>query len=144
METKAKSSKMQIGNTEAAPVNAVESARPIEPSIPMNGEDMLKEIERLRAENDTLKRKSVETSVASNNLTFKVSDKGAVSIYGLGRFPVTLYLSQLERLDKAWNELKQFVENNRTHLKVKDTLATQKAASEVQAVPPTIRKAAGV
>ena len=47
-------------------------------------EEMKAEIERPRAENEVLKR-------PRGQLSLKVSEKGAVSVYGLGRFPVTLY-----------------------------------------------------
>jgi hypothetical protein len=54
------------------------------------------------------------------NLNFKVSDKGAASVYGLGRFPVTLYYEQWVRLlDKA-QELRSFLEANKDKLKLKD------------------------
>lgn len=51
---------------------------------------------------------------------FKVSDKGGVSVYGLGRFPVTLYFEQWIRLlDKA-DDLRQFLEENKSKLKLKE------------------------
>ena len=53
-------------------------------------------------------------------LRFKVSEKGAVSVYGLGRFPVTLYLEQLDNLLSHTDELRQFIEANRAHPKLKD------------------------
>jgi hypothetical protein len=54
------------------------------------------------------------------NLNFKVSDKGAASVYGLGRFPVTLYYEQWVRLlDKA-QELRSFLEANKDKLKLKE------------------------
>ena len=54
----------------------------------MSDEDLKAELERLKQENEKLKKKS-----APKELTLKVSQKGAVSLYGMGRFPVTLYLS---------------------------------------------------
>lgn len=53
-------------------------------------------------------------------ITMKVSPKGAVSVYGLGRFPVTLYASQWERLSQAMSQLNQFIAANRAALKVKE------------------------
>ena len=53
-------------------------------------------------------------------LRFKVSEKGAVSVYGLGKFPVTLYVEQWERLLSYTDELRQFIEANRAQLKIKD------------------------
>ena len=53
-----------------------------------SNDEMKRELERLRAENETLKQKK------SDNISFKVGQKGGMSMYGLGRFPVTLYKSQ--------------------------------------------------
>ncbi|HKV53828.1 MAG TPA: hypothetical protein VJN94_04220 [Candidatus Binataceae bacterium] len=51
---------------------------------------------------------------------FKVSEKGAVSVYGLGRFPVTLYVEQWEKLLSQADELRAFIEANRSQLKTKE------------------------
>lgn len=57
---------------------------------------------------------------SSGNMSFKVSDKGGVSVYGLGRFPVTLYYEQwIKLLDKA-KELRDFLEENKSKLKLKE------------------------
>lgn len=53
-------------------------------------------------------------------MSFKVSEKGAVSVYGLGRFPVTLYLEQWEALLSHVTELREFIEANRSRLKTKE------------------------
>ncbi len=56
----------------------------------------------------------------AGNMSFKVSDKGGVSVYGLGRFPVTLYYEQwLKLLDKA-QDLRDFLEENKGKLKLKE------------------------
>jgi hypothetical protein len=56
----------------------------------------------------------------ASNIHFKISDKGAVSVYGLGRFPVTLYYEQWVRLlDKA-QDLREFLETNKGRLKLKE------------------------
>jgi hypothetical protein len=55
----------------------------------------------------------------SGNLEFRVSEKGAVSVYGLGRFPVTLYYEQGTRLLEAADKLKEFLEENKSKLKLK-------------------------
>jgi hypothetical protein len=55
------------------------------------------------------------------NLEFKVSQKGAASVYGLGRFPVTLYYEQWIRLLEAADRLRTFLEENKSQLKLKDT-----------------------
>ena len=56
----------------------------------------------------------------SGNLEFRVGEKGGVSVYGLGRFPVTLYYEQWLRLLGAADELKAFLEENKTKLKLKE------------------------
>ena len=56
---------------------------------------------------------------AQNEVTFKVSPRRAVSVYGLGRFPVTLYQSQWELLFQHEKELTQFIKDNAGKLKVK-------------------------
>ena len=59
-------------------------------------------------------------------LRFKVSEKGAVSVYGLGRFPVTLYLEQWNELLSHADELRAFIEANKGTLKTKDQVISQK------------------
>jgi hypothetical protein len=54
-------------------------------------------------------------------LEFRVSEKGAVSVYGMGRFPVTLYYEQWTRLLDAAEQLKEFLEENKSRLKLKST-----------------------
>jgi hypothetical protein len=58
-------------------------------------------------------------------LQFKVSEKGAVSVYGLGRFPVTLYFEQWSRLLDSAQELRAFLEANKSKLKLKVTPETR-------------------
>jgi hypothetical protein len=53
-------------------------------------------------------------------LQFKVSEKGGVSVYGLGRFPVTLYYEQWVRLLDAAQELRDFLQKNKAQLKLKE------------------------
>jgi hypothetical protein len=80
----------------------------------MSDDAMKAELERLRQENAALKRG------ASAGLRMKVSEKGALSIYGMGRFPVTLYKEQwLKLLDMA-DEIRAFIVANETQLKAKD------------------------
>ena len=71
------------------------------------------ELERLRAENESLKR-------PRGQMSLKVSEKGALSVYGLGRFPVTLYKGQWERLFAARNAIEAFMKANATLLATKD------------------------
>ena len=81
-----------------------------------DAEDLENEIARLKAENESLKSQRAK----SGPLSFRVSEKGAVSVYGLGRFPVTLYQEQWDRLFAGIDDLKRFVEENRSHLKKKE------------------------
>ena len=80
----------------------------------MADEDIQQELARLRAENETLKQKR------NTSVSMKVSEKGAVSVYGLGRFPVTLYQEQWTKLLGLADEIKQFIEENKSKLKVKE------------------------
>ncbi|HXE63641.1 MAG TPA: hypothetical protein VN519_08875 [Bryobacteraceae bacterium] len=80
----------------------------------MADEDVQAELARLRAENEALKqRRGGSTSI-------KVSEKGAVSVYGLGRFPVTLYQEQWVKLLAMGDDIKTFIEENKDKLKVKE------------------------
>jgi len=63
--------------------------------------------------------KQVETKKRSGAMEFRVSEKGGVSVYGLGRFPVTLYYEQWTRLLDASEELRKFLEENKEKLKLK-------------------------
>ena len=74
---------------------------------------------------DELKAKlaQLEKQVAtkrSGNLDFRVSEKGAVSVYGMGRFPTTLYYEQWMRLLERADDLKAFMEENKSRLKLKE------------------------
>jgi hypothetical protein len=80
----------------------------------MADEDLKTELERLRAENEALKKPG------RGQLSVRVSEKGAVSVYGLGRFPVTLYKEQWEKLLAAADQIKTFVKENDHLLKKKE------------------------
>jgi hypothetical protein len=77
-------------------------------------EDVQAELARLRAENERLKQ------AGRGKLAMKVSEKGALSVYGMGRFPVTLYKEQWLRLLSMSEEIKDFIEANQASLKAKD------------------------
>lgn len=79
--------------------------------------DVQAELARLRAENEALKARKAGAAVP---LTFKVSAKGAVSVYGLGRFPVTLYQEQWARLLDVANDLRAFIKEHAAELKTID------------------------
>lgn len=79
-------------------------------------EDMKAELDRLRAENEALKSKKSN----SGTLSMKVSEKGALSVYGMGRFPVTLYKEQWLKLLGITEDLKKFISENDDKLKTKD------------------------
>ncbi len=80
-------------------------------------DDMKAEIDRLRAENEALKNKKS----TSGTLSMKVSEKGALSIYGMGRFPVTLYKEQWVKLLGIADEIKKFIDDNGDRLKTKES-----------------------
>ena len=62
----------------------------------------------------------LEKQKTLRSLQFRVGDKGGVSVYGLGRFPVTLYYEQWVRLLDAGQELCDFLETNKSKLKLKE------------------------
>ena len=71
--------------------------------------------EELKARLAELERKGTR----SGNLEFRVGEKGGVSVYGLGRFPVTLYYEQWVRLLDASADIRNFLESNKDKLKLK-------------------------
>lgn len=73
--------------------------------------------EELKARVAELEKKSDRRS---GELEFRVGEKGGVSVYGLGRFPVTLYYEQWNRLLEAAPRLRQFLEENKGKLKLKE------------------------
>lgn len=79
----------------------------------MAEEDLKAELERLKAENEALKNKKVRSAF------LKISEKGAVSVYGLGRFPVTLYKEQWVRLLDMGDDIRSFITDNQDKLKSK-------------------------
>jgi len=79
----------------------------------MSDEDLKAELDKLRAENEALKKAS------SKGLSMKISEKGALSVYGLGRFPVTLYKEQWIRLLDLSDDIRTFIQNNEEQLKTK-------------------------
>jgi hypothetical protein len=80
----------------------------------MANEDAENELERLRAENAALK------SRMAKGVTLKVSEKGGVSVYGLGRFPVTLYQEQWAKLLAMADDIRAFIRENEAKLKKKE------------------------
>jgi hypothetical protein len=80
----------------------------------MSNDDVKAELERLRRENETLRKG------ASEGIRLKVSEKGAVSVYGMGRFPVTLYKEQWLKLLNMAEDIRAFIAANETRLKAKD------------------------
>ena len=77
-------------------------------------EETQKELERLRAENEALKKRN------QRGVSIKVSEKGGVSVYGLGRFPVTLYKEQWEKLLDMGEEIRAFIREHDGKLKKKE------------------------
>lgn len=84
----------------------------------MSTPDQIAELERLRAENEKLK-KEASAPKSTGTLSFKVSEKGAVSVYGMGRFPVTLYKEQWLKLLERADDIQTFIAENDDRLKSK-------------------------
>ncbi len=94
-------------DTEASPAPA-ENENESKPGL-------MREIEKLSAENQQLR---TQLSVSKPDL--RVSPKGGLSVYGLGRFPVTLYKEQWLRLLGAENQIRSFIRDNAAKLSVKN------------------------
>jgi hypothetical protein len=80
----------------------------------MSDDAMREELERLRAENAALKKTSAK------GISMKVSEKGGLSIYGLGRFPITLYKEQWAKLLDMSDDIRTFLRANDAQLKTKE------------------------
>jgi hypothetical protein len=80
----------------------------------MADEDVKAELERLRRENAALKKEG------STNIRMKVSEKGALSVYGMGRFPVTLYKEQWLKLLDMSDDIRAFIAAHGAELKAKE------------------------
>lgn len=81
----------------------------------MSTEEELKaELAKLKAENEALKART------SKGISLKVSEKGAVSVYGMGRFPVTLYKEQWIKLIDMGEDIRRFIQENNDKLKAKE------------------------
>jgi hypothetical protein len=79
----------------------------------VNEEQMKAELERLKAENEALRKGNAKGT------SLRVSDKGGVSVYGLGRFPVTLYKEQWTKLLDMAEDIRAFIIENEAKLKTK-------------------------
>jgi hypothetical protein len=80
----------------------------------MNEQEMKAELERLRAENTSLKQQK-----GPRGVSLKVSEKGGLSVYGLGRFPVTLYKEQWAKLLDLGDDIRTFIKEHDGELKAK-------------------------
>lgn len=80
----------------------------------MSDDDLKNELERLRNENAALKKG------AATGISMKVSEKGGLSVYGMGRFPITLYKEQWLKLLEMSDEIRAFIAANQATLKAKD------------------------
>ena len=83
----------------------------------MSDDDLQAELERLKSENAALKARG---KTPPGQFSLKVSEKGGVSVYGLGRFPVTLYQEQWSKLLERADEIRAFIKANEGQLKKKD------------------------
>ena len=91
-------------------------------------EELRAEIERLRSENEKLKKP------ARGQMSLKVSEKGALSVYGLGRFPVTLYREQWEKLLGMADQIREFIQANDGALKKKDVESQEMKTNAARAL----------
>ena len=80
----------------------------------MSDEEMKAELDRLRSENSALKKGD------ATGITMKVSEKGGLSVYGMGRFPITLYKEQWLKLMDMSDAMRAFISANDSLLKTKD------------------------
>jgi hypothetical protein len=80
----------------------------------MSDDELKAELERLRKENASLKRG------AAKGVSMKVSEKGGLSVYGMGRFPVTLYKEQWLKLLDLSEEIRAFIAAHEAELKSKE------------------------
>ena len=80
----------------------------------MSEEDLKAELAKLKAENESLKKSS------ARGISLKVSQKGAVSLYGMGRFPVTLYKEQWLKILEMSDVVRNFISENDAQLKAKE------------------------
>ena len=85
----------------------------------MAEEDLRAELERLKAENAALKTRSTK------GVSLRVSEKGGVSVYGLGRFPVTLYKEQWTKLLDMAEDIRSFLHEHDAELKTKEEKARE-------------------
>lgn len=85
----------------------------------MAEEDLRAELERLKAENAALKSRSTK------GVSLRVSEKGGVSVYGLGRFPVTLYKEQWTKLLDMAEDIRSFLHEHDAELKTKEEKARE-------------------
>lgn len=125
MENATKPSKPVPAPVQAPPVAAKPIVRQTIPAtvqptprVAPTGQAMVDELERLRAENARLK--SGGSKAHTGALTLKVSEKGAVSVYGIGRFPTTLYQEQWKKLLGAAQSILDFIEANQANLSSKE------------------------
>ena len=80
----------------------------------MSDETLRAELERLRAENEALKQRTTRA------VSLRVSEKGVLSVYGLGRFPVTLYKEQWLKLLELADDIRAFIREHEPELKAKE------------------------
>jgi hypothetical protein len=85
-------------------------------------------VARLEAENRALKEQVEQRR--TGQLRLKISEKGGLSVYGLGRFPVTLYKEQWIRLLEQTEEIKEFLKENDQQLKVKQSAPVRSIDNE--------------
>src|SRR3989442_3769124 len=98
----------------------------------MSERDLQAELERLKAENERLKAQQ------ASRVSLKVSQKGGVSLYGLGRFPVTLYKEQWAKLLDMADEIRAFIREHDTELKAKPDPTRSERKNNLRPAKPPI------
>jgi hypothetical protein len=101
---------------------------PAPTSAPSNQSDevlrLQSELAQLKAENQAMREASAR--MAKAGMSMKISEKGGLSVYGLGRFPTTLYASQWEKLNAMMPTIMTFLTENKEFLKAKEAVAKDK------------------
>src|SRR4029450_1031094 len=96
----------------------------------MSDQDMKAELDRLKEENERLKARQ------SRAVSLKVSEKGGLSVYGLGRFPVTLYKEQWVKLLDIADDIRAFLKENDSRLKSKEGRPARSRRPSLSPTPP--------
>ena len=104
-------------------ITGKKNTKPVEPVKPESEEDLRAQLEAMKVE---LANAQAKGKRETGELTLKVSQKGCVSVYGMGRFPQSLYKSQWTRLAKEMPRILEFIKENDSILPDKKAAAPKK------------------